>query len=271
MAVRKVPQKLRTKAQSLGLPMTGTKAEIIYMIYQHVARTLSTPPPESIIAIDIGSVRMAVVHISVREAIPRILDWFMLNLQFPTQYDPRVFADECSRILPKIPEAPVCLVEAQYYPTTWIEGRALLQLPQGILNIRAIEGMLVGMLMQRQTRGSGMTVESIKPAMVSKHFHLNLNSEKKKHSPDGGPIVRSGNRYRLKKTSAVQLVSKWLEDGERVDCPPRLRDDFFHSKKKDDLSDSLLIAVAWADWWQASENELQHFRTKQEESPNFSD
>ncbi|KAI9355732.1 hypothetical protein DFJ73DRAFT_824957 [Zopfochytrium polystomum] len=135
-----------------------------------------------------------------------------------------------------------------------------------IVRTAAIESMIVAMSLDRMTCGPDIPgnpvstdrlrgrILGVQPRAVSDHF-LQMEGE----SADSGELkearIRGVKRsYATKKRDAVKLVESWLDqckDGSkerRVEVPDELARMFLRESKRDDLSDALMMAVAWGDW-----------------------
>lgn len=105
------------------------------------------------------------------------------------------------------------------------------------LGLRILEAMTFGVLRSRSS-----CVYSIRPMRVSNYFR----------------IGSSHGRTLNKKCNATHLVLQMLLEGKAtpfgntVTASDELLDYYRHQKKKDDLSDTLLQALALLDWSQMS-------------------
>lgn len=119
------------------------------------------------------------------------------------------------------------------------------------LALRVIEAMTFSVLKSRSS-----CVYSVKPQRVSNYFSIG----KKRGQPKGQPKGQS------KKTKANELVKQMLYEGKptlfgnKVTASEDLLNFFGSQKKKDDLSDSLLQAVALLDWSEMAKD-LYAFQT----------
>ena len=55
-------------------------------------------------------------------------------------------------------------------------------------------------------------------------------------------------RYQAKKKNAINLVQTLLTENNQIMNAQQWQSTFKNEKKKDDLSDSLLMALAWSRW-----------------------
>ncbi|KND05114.1 uncharacterized protein SPPG_00786, partial [Spizellomyces punctatus DAOM BR117] len=253
---------LQEKARSFGLTPSGTREVLLKRLQDHLTYVRNAPTPSSIVAIDVGPSNTGYVHLALPNTLPsnikdrdkgatdevlsrpRILDWALLDLEVSSMDFPGV-AMACKQLLDERcykPEAQVYLVERQ----TWRVVFGKLTVPPQLIASLVTEAVLLGMLLERR----GEPATSVLPAYVSRHFSLNdpasiQTSDVKKRQP------RS---KRAKKITAVHVVKKILEDQD-VDCSKELLHVFNTTKKKDDMSDALLMALAWRDWWFAAKAE----------------
>lgn len=214
---------IQSICRSIGVQTSGTKQEVVDRLVDHIDQTLSQPPPQSVLAIDVGTANMGFIHIESdwKANSRRIIDWNVLHPSLPTTYQPVQYVQELQSLLDtNLPSSfDTVLVERQ----SW--RRAV---PHSILRSTAFEAMLVGMMASRLK-----SIKSVLPTAVATHFDLN------------GSDAAASRRYTQKKRNAV-AVAQGILGG--IECPPMLKKRFMEAKKKDDMSDALLMAIAYLDW-----------------------
>jgi hypothetical protein len=72
--------------------------------------------------------------------------------------------------------------------------------------------------------------------------------------------LKTKSRYKTKKEYGIVIAEEWINSG-RVHCPPRYTKYFQSMKKRDDLSDSLLLGVAYAGWVLQGHNYLNKMKS----------
>lgn len=239
----------------------GTKNRLLEKLQTHLRMVAHTPTPRSIVAIDVGVSNLGFVHLrlpqeshmtSVHQEAhssnkcaqrPVILDWGVFHLDV-SYADLKLMATECKRILDerlyKL-TAGVYLLERQ----SWRAIDDLLKIPPAVLASRTLEGMLLAMLLERRKEVPLI----ISPRRVSQHFGL---TEQRRWKFSRAPAASV---YTAKKSSANNLVKQLLSTGY-VECPFELKCNYLETKKRDDMSDALLTALAWFEWWAAAKSEV---------------
>ncbi|KAJ1566544.1 hypothetical protein HK405_009387 [Cladochytrium tenue] len=239
--------------------------------YVHLAHaTLLLPPaPQSLVG---SSARLP------SPPPPVLVDWRLhadhLPAEYLRAYDPVVTARRVRRAVDAALDGAaavllgeggggagelVLLVERQ----SWRHGTAA---AQPVVRAAAVEAMAVALASQRLEAAAGSAavdgavvgaVASVQPRAVAEHFRAR-----------GELSAAARGSYTGKKRDAVRLVGQWVEraavmsaaggggdDGGSAEEPlrvavasPALAGVFKGAQKRDDLSDALLLAVAWADW-----------------------
>ncbi|KAJ1674793.1 hypothetical protein EV182_002550 [Spiromyces aspiralis] len=233
--------------------------------------------PEQVVSIDIGFRNMAVVHLS-RDR--EILDWKRVELLPEARFEPWDLAKRvhsfCAEHLPRVPvHLGTYIIEHQRFRT---QGSSAVANAVMINNI--IEALIYANLGQFDVE-----VEAINPATVSTYFGFPAAGSTALRNKKGESA--GGARNLTKKRAATVIVKSWLEpwtngDDSSVrdttrDPPPSasssasavplmpLKADvkwaaFLKSeRKKDDLSDSLLQAMAWLDWQTNAINAVKQY------------
>jgi hypothetical protein len=172
-----------------------------------------------------------IVSLSSSLAI-RVLDWKLLSPEMPEVYHVQKFAQQCSLVLDQglyKHDTDLYVIERQSWRTLGPRG-----VPHAILRSTAFEALLIGMVMERG-KAKNICVESIQPMSVAVEMGYDLVDSSVK------------GKYKGKKDYAVKKAQE-LINSKSVQCPVHYMNYFQNAKKQDDLSDSLLLGVAYANW-----------------------
>ncbi|RUS13798.1 ribonuclease H-like domain-containing protein [Endogone sp. FLAS-F59071] len=278
---------LKEKSKYFGLGSPSTKSAIIEGLCEYLSPIAASPTrqntvPATIISLDMGYRNLAFVRMT-RDF--DILDW--ARIEIGLGYHRSDYAVAVSTLLDRFPELrcasfpagnaressvdDICavLVERQRFRTGGSPN-----IPDGVIKTNAVEAMTWGILVDRVRRNqacitdSSLTtpkiiIESVLPQRVFEYFQSSEFDDvgesdstpqaSGKYSPNSVksilvtlPAYASSSYY--KKRAAEKIVKHWLETDSIVRCSPELKNMFREEKKKDDLSDCLLQAVAWVVW-----------------------
>ncbi|KAJ3321768.1 hypothetical protein HDV06_003917 [Boothiomyces sp. JEL0866] len=180
------------------------------LIDQILQQSKAVNIPKNIIAIDVGTTNIGYVHIESQPL--RIIEWKLIDPRFPKCFDIVKYSQILNDVIPK--SDAQYIIEKQSY-------RLGARIPYAILKTNSIEAILSGLFVNQ--------VESIPPQLISKFFDLPKSD------------------YKQKKKKTVQLVSDWIEN-QKFEISVNHVQLFRDTKKKDDLSDCLLLAYAYHQW-----------------------
>ncbi|KAJ3033685.1 hypothetical protein HDV00_005904 [Rhizophlyctis rosea] len=243
-------EKLKGKCWRFGLSSPDRKGELVSTISDHISLIATHSTPKTILAIDMGLTHLAFARITT-ETPPKLLQWQLILPKLPKTYKPDLYAKECAALLDEhvfqMP-ADVCIVERNYW------GRNEGKIPDYILRLRSFEAAFVSVMTDR-ARKTGTKVESVLPQLVSAHYGL------KKRALAQNAEMGKETKYDhgVKKRMAVEIASEWMEQRVKVECADSTREGFNKVRKRDDLADALLLAVAWNDWWHAARAEAEEW------------
>lgn len=235
---------LKSEAISTGVPISGTKAQLIERILAHygsvvpqnvTARQLDIVP-KSVISVDVGYRNLAFAHVSKDH---KVLQWRRVDLDIDNHH-PSQSAISVTRFVRQDllvdvthPEEDYAIViERQRFRS--MGGHSVLE---HTIRVNMVEAMLWSAL-QCMT-GPGMTKEAVNAIAVEKYW----SSIRPYPLPDAQNDAPS----RSKKKRSEILVTDLLATNF-LDCSSELQNMFAKESKKDDLSDSMLQALAWLNW-----------------------
>lgn len=214
-----------------------------------------------------------------------ILDW--ARIEVGLDYHPFDYAVAVSTLLDRFPELSYASFSADNARESSVDDNCAVLVERqrirtggspnvldSIIKTNVVEAMTWGILVDRVRRNqacitdSSLTtpkiiIESVLPQRVFEHFQNpefddlgesdSAPQASGKHSPNSIksilttlPQYASSSYY--KKRAAEGIVKHWLQTDSVVRCSPELKNMFGKEKKKDDLSDCLLQAVAWIEW-----------------------
>ncbi|KAF9947769.1 hypothetical protein BGZ72_010293, partial [Mortierella alpina] len=135
---------------------------------------------------------------------------------------------------------------------------------------------------RREADRDAVFIESVPPRAVATWWGIGASSRRSSagvepilESDEGSPspnnrLPEDKKEYRAKKGQSRAIVDAWINNGAadrdlptclRVKCSDALKEWYSQEKKRDDLSDCLLQAVAWFEWkGRAIEEAVERFR-----------
>ena len=113
---------------------------------------------------------------------------------------------------------------------SWRKIGPSMTIPHSILRAVAVETIMFSLLKEKTSLPT--LIESISPRAVAECFDLRSETTTK---------------YTDKKKRAICLVDNWINNGT-IDISSGLIERYQQSPKKDDLSDALIMATAYAKW-----------------------
>lgn len=230
-------KELQHLCKSFGIASFGTKTCLQTRILH--AFQANSCNNSSILAIDIGIKNLAFIDISFHDNKPWIKRWELLNLDLPAKFAPVEYASLLNSIVS-------CKFNHLSNTTVLIERQSWRRfIPQTILKSVTVESMLIAILLYKAAHQKSVVVESILPKTVSDFYEIHksqLNTTKTKQS--------NSSVYKQKKTNTIEIVKQALNANERdgIQCPDEFIQYFHSKKKKDDLSDCFLMAMAYIEW-----------------------
>lgn len=188
-------------------------------------------------SIDVGYVNLAYSEFGysylskVKKRI-ELRDWKLLDANVSSEYNVQSYATQGRQLLDNglwsSDEPTLYLMERQSLRPIGFKR----SVPHAIIKLVAFEALLFGMLQERcYTAANNSSVECISPTSVSNHWNLTSDS------------------YKSKKGLGQSIVLDWMKAKDApLRIPSRLAKYYEITKKKDDLTDSLLIGLAFLQW-----------------------
>jgi hypothetical protein len=240
---------LRIEAALTGVAISGTKKDLTERIMLHYAGVLPnetvtktcTTVPESVISIDMGYRNLAFAHVSREQ---KVLRWRRVDLDIDNHHPSqsastvtRFVRDQLLKGISSTSTDCAIVIEKQRFRS--MGGFSVLE---HTLRVNMVEAMLWSAL-QCMT-DPHMIKEAVSPVAVEKYWSdiKGFNSEDTESSS--------------KKKRSERLVAHLLASNY-IDCSSELHDMFESEKKKDDLSDSMLQAIAWLNWRKYTQKNIQ--------------
>lgn len=217
-----------------GLGKTGTKKQLIAGICEaREERRL----PKRILSIDMGVRNLAFCQLNLTSQQSMVERWSVMELdemRFEQPHFGRMAVDLMKGF--ELDVVDTILIERQR-----MRSNGLRNVPEWIVRVNILEAMIHALLQNHLDRGDyDYNVLSILPSRVMNYWIR----------PSTPAVAANPNaRYRLTKSAKVDLVFSWLNQATR---PFAIESGVIQaaasSKKKDDLADALLQALAWAQW-----------------------
>lgn len=241
LSTQKVVQ-LRLLATQSGIVASGNKSQLVQRLTQHFEGGYEDTCA-SVLSFDLGYRNLAFCHLS-KDA--EILDWARVDLDLPSFHPsvtvPIVRQFIKDRIQDHLKVADKVLVEQQRARTGGSMG-----VLEPILRVNSVEAILWGGLYEATERINRPQL-GIKPILgqaVNSLWQPELD-QIIADNPERFNKIKEG--YYHKKQVSTLLVQYWLDSNTVVKCSDHFRAMFKDEKKKDDLSDCLIQALAWYRW-----------------------
>ncbi|KAI8092930.1 ribonuclease H-like domain-containing protein [Halteromyces radiatus] len=249
---------LKSLALSCGVTLTGTKATLVNRLGTHFEQLLHLGKPtttttttknivldvdrllpSSVLSFDMGYRNLAFVQVSKERHIKawQVVDLALENFH-PSSMAPVVRQFVYDNIRPLSPLEHI-LIEQQRARSNGSHG-----IFEHTLRVNTVEALLWCSLQECLTT---TTMEPILRRPVDQLWQDGLESL---WSTNNGSEKKMN-----KKHASILLVQHWL-DQQTVSCPDDLAHMFRLAKKKDDLSDCLMQALAWYQWRENAINYL---------------
>lgn len=211
--------------RNAGVDTSGTKPELAHRLiarFEHTLKLQSPLPPE-ILSIDIGWRNFSYCRMDSHNG--KIKDWARLDLgadDTNEQYDPIRYGQTihklCNQILTA--EKKAIVVERQRY-----RSKSAASVFEWTIRANTVEAMVHANIQSRQ---HDWEVETVFPRRVAMYYFPNES--------------------KITKSMRMKLVKGLLDGSGEVKISKTSMEMFAAEKKKDDLSDSLLQALAWREW-----------------------
>lgn len=226
--------RIQTLGVDCGLGKAGTKKQLIADVCE--ARR-GVRWPRRILSIDMGVRNLAFCKLNLGGGQPTVERWSVMELdglRFEQPHFGRMAVDLLKGV--GLDAVDTILIERQR-----MRSNGLRNVPEWIVRVNLLEAMVHALLQSHLDRAEyDYTVVSVLPSRVMNYWIR----------PSTPTVAANPNaRYRLTKTAKVDLVSAWLgQDEKPFTLDPDAARTIASLKKKDDLADALLQALAWTQW-----------------------
>jgi hypothetical protein len=258
LSTQKVAELKQIATQS-GVISSGKKSELVDRLVNHF-HSLQNNKEEtkkarsSVLSFDLGYRNLAYCHLS-RDA--KILDWARVDLDLPS-FHPSVIAPVVrqfirNKVLNNLKVADMVLVEQQRARS----GGSFAVL-ESTLRVNCVEAVLWGGLCEAAdlVKRPELKMAPLIRQSVDRVWQAELDAVILEN-PQRFSKIKAG--YYHKKQAGSLLVQKWLDTNTVVNCSEEFKTMFGAEKKKDDLSDCLIQALAWYKWERFSKNYIENF------------
>lgn len=254
LKANKVAQ-LKEIATQSGVASSGNKSELTERLVQHfelVSKSNSTC--SSVLSFDLGYRNLAYCHL---DQDANIIDWARVDLDLPS-FHPSVIAPVVrqfirDKVLENLKATDMVVVEQQRART----GGSFSVL-ESTLRVNCVEAVLWGGLYEAADliKRPDLRMAPLLRQTVDRTWLPELEIVVAEN-PDRFKKIKAG--YYHKKQVGTLLVQKWLDTRTVVHCSNEFRTMYHNEKKKDDLSDCLIQALAWYKWDKFSKSYIKNF------------
>ncbi|KAI8989303.1 ribonuclease H-like domain-containing protein [Pilobolus umbonatus] len=234
---------LKSIAVHCGITSSGTKPHLIDKLVTHLTESGQMKVNSPVLSIDLGYRNFAYCYLSGEN---EIIDWNRVDFDLPS-FHPSVVAPVVrtfikDRIVTHLKGAGAVIVEQQR-----ARSNGAHTVLETTLRVNAVEGILWTGLYEavESVDKKNMLMVPLIRQLVDKAWEDELNSVAIDNQKT---LSKLKSKYNLKKQTSALLVQKWLDENKDIQCDTEFKNLFESAKKKDDLSDCLIQAVAWNKW-----------------------
>jgi hypothetical protein len=219
---------LRGKCKSLGLISKGNKKDLRKRLECQLSWTQKCGLSKIVTCIDVGFKNFAVSTVKLKyQELPVLIDWRLIDLNLSRDFELSEAAESLKGTLNS--SLPENVTEVYIESQTWSRNGAgsLHSTPGRILHLKALEALVYGMVTGSRPEAK---IFQLSPRLVSDLFNI------------------GDSHYAKKKKNAIGKANELLTNGSII-LNETFREIYLNSAKKDDLADSLLMAMAVHSWW----------------------
>lgn len=256
LSIQKVADLKQIATQS-GLISSGKKSDLVDRLVNHfdaLQQNKTKKTCSSVLSFDLGYRNLAYCHLDQHATI---LDWARVDLDLPS-FHPSVIAPVVrqfirDKVQDNLKVAGMVVVEQQRARSGG--GHAVLE---STLRVNCVEAILWGGLYEAAdiVNRPELKMTPLNRQSVDKVWQLELN-DVIQENPQRFRKMKAG--YYHKKQAGSLLVQKWLDTNTIVNSSEALKAMYQAEKKKDDLSDCLIQALAWYKWDSFTRNYIDNF------------
>ncbi|OBZ91534.1 Cruciform cutting endonuclease 1, mitochondrial [Choanephora cucurbitarum] len=237
-----VPE-LKSIAIQSGVNVTGTKPEVINRLVDCFEQS-QKQQTRSVLSFDLGYRNLAYCHLD-RDA--NIIDWARIDLNL-TSFHPSAIAPVVRTLVQThlsdpLKAADKVLIEQQRARTGGSHN-----VLEATMRVNCVEAILWTSLydaIDQLNRAKQIEMLPILRQRVDRLWQTELD---RVTAENVETFSKAKSNYYLKKQASSLLVQNWLDTNTMVNCNESFRAMYEQEKKKDDLSDCLMQALAWFRW-----------------------
>ncbi|KAI8991105.1 ribonuclease H-like domain-containing protein [Mycotypha africana] len=254
LSTKKVAE-LKSIAVQCGVKTTGKKIDLVDRLVSHFGGFTTASTTSQVLSFDLGYRNLAYC---VLDKDSNIKDWARVDLDLdsfhPSVVAPVVRQFVTDRVQCHLGQVDRVLIEQQRARSGG--GHAVLE---ATLRVNCVEAVLWTGLYEAVDRLPKKRYIEMTPLLrqsIDNVWMEDLETVIKQNS-ERFKGVKKG--YYLKKQASTMLVQHWLQTNSVFHCDDNFKAMFLKEKKRDDLSDCLMQALAWFKWEKYTKNFIDKY------------